>query len=337
MQLPRFIARFSRPLFIKRHSPGRAVLSLGVAAWAVLSLCGRAPGSPGDVYVALANGTISKVAPGGTVTTFATQPPPDFFGTNSLTVDGGGNVYASNWEEPTGTWAGIEKFAPDGSGSTFVWGGVEMGGGLACDKAGNVYNADRGPDPGTDWIAEFAPDGTGSMIATSSGQGLSEPKSLAFDPAGNMWVTNSETVYQNGQFVKVGELLKLSLYGGTWHTVASLSAPDDVYGLACDKAGNVYVADQFGGRILKYDARYYNETVFATGLSYPAGLAFDRDGNLFVANGMGGDIDEFAPNGDEALFATVQGPTWLAIDTSPEPGTLLLLALGATGLLRRKR
>src|SRR5262249_37441611 len=57
--------------------------------------------------------------------------------------------------------------------------------GLVFDNAGNLYVSSDNPSAYS--IQKFAPDGTGSVFATS---GLSEPHALVFDAAGNLYVAN---------------------------------------------------------------------------------------------------------------------------------------------------
>jgi sugar lactone lactonase YvrE len=76
-------------------------------------------------------------------------------------------------------------------------------------------------------------------------------------------------------------------------------------GLAFDSSGNLYVANEFAGTILKYDSSGTG-TVFASGLNFPEGVAFDSSGNLYVATaGVGaGTIEKFNSSGTGSLFAT---------------------------------
>ena len=80
------------------------------------------------------------------------------------------------------------------------------------------------------------------------------------------------------------------------------------------------------------------KSVFATaGLNCPIGLAFDSAGDLYAANNTDGTIEKFTPDGHGTVFATgLALPEYIAIDTTPEPATLSLLAVGALGLLRRR-
>ncbi len=71
--------------------------------------------------------------------------------------------------------------------------------------------------------------------------------------------------------------------GGT-DTVFANTGMNHPTGLAVDSAGNVYVAHQIGGTILKYGPGGGTGTVFATGVDNPEGLAIDSSGKVYVAN-----------------------------------------------------
>src|SRR5215469_2406160 len=72
---------------------------------------------------------------------------------------------------------------------------------------------------------------------------------------------------------------------GVRSTFASgLSAP---YGLAFDRAGNLFAATYGSGNIYKFTTNGV-ESTFASGLAAPLGLAFDSKGNLFEADSGSG-------------------------------------------------
>ncbi|HEX8491139.1 MAG TPA: hypothetical protein VF626_08980, partial [Chthoniobacterales bacterium] len=76
------------------------------------------------------------------------------------------------------------------------------------------------------------------------------------------------------------------------------------HGLAFNSAGNLFVADFQGGRILRFNYPNNQSTVFASNLSGPHGLGFDGAGNLFEADYNSGLIYRFTPNGVRSTFAT---------------------------------
>ncbi len=138
-------------------------------------------------------------------------------------------------------------------------------------------------------------DGAGNLIAADFASGLSFPRSIAFDSAGNLYVLdlNFETVRQ---------------YDGA----GNLIDPDFITNLfisksiTFDSAGNLYVTSAGNNRVEQYDdaGNIINQN-FITGLNFPISIAFDSAGNLYVADalqtvrqydGAGNIIDpDFAP------------------------------------------
>jgi len=134
--------------------------------------------------------------------------------------------------------------------------------------------------------------------------GLSNPKGLAFDGNGHLFVAEAGR----------GNILRFSVPGGVGATFASgLSSP---VGVTFDQVGNLFVAESGSGNVTKF-AQDGTKTTFATGLGSPAGLTFASNGNLFVADFAGGVIYQVTPAGAKTTFATGLGfPSGLAFDSS---------------------
>jgi sugar lactone lactonase YvrE len=137
-------------------------------------------------------------------------------------------------------------------------------------------------------------------------QGLSNPKGLAFDGNGHVFVADASrgTIYRFNA---------LDGSGGT--TFASgLSSP---VGLTFDILGNLLEADSGSGTIFKFVVADGTKTTFASGVGAPAGLAFDGVGNLFVADFAGGLIYKITPDGTKTTFASgLSFPAGLAVDSA---------------------
>jgi uncharacterized protein (TIGR03437 family) len=231
----------------------------------------------GNLFIAdSANFRVRRLAPDGTITTYA------------------GN--------------GDDGFAGDGGAATLAQ--IRMPRGLATDSAGNLYIADawnyrvRKVDR-TGLIYTIA--GTGENgysgdggSATSADLGFVQ--ALAVDDAGNVYVsdvlnavvrviTNDgkiQTVAGNGQGGYGGD--------GGKGTSAQLQYPR---GLALDPFGNLYIADSANQRIRELATSGTITTVVGTGqagfagdtqaassaqLNFPYGLAADPRGNLYTAD-----------------------------------------------------
>ncbi len=195
-------------------------------------------------------------------------------------------------------YGGIYKFAPDGTRRTFAT-GLASSAALACDSRGNLFAADYGG--GT--INKFAPDGARSTFATD----LAGPYSLAFDNAGNLFESN----------VFDGTIYKFAPDGTRSTFATGLNRP---VGLAFDSAGNLFVGEYIFGTIYKF-APDGTRSTFATDLAGPYGLAFDNAGNLFESGLYDGTINKFAPDGTRSTFATgLNSPAFLAIKPAATPG-----------------
>ena len=239
------------------------------------------PNPPPQVLYAggAVTGDITEITSGGVQSTLAQLPVYSagmaFDRAGDLFIgDSDGNVYES-----------IAGGAPIVFAAN-VGGGV---GGLAINSAGNLFVANGigayGNDGNGD-IYEFTPGGVKSIFAS-----LGEAQNLAFDGAGNLFVSQS----YGGNIIKITP-------SGTQSTFASgLNYPE---GLTFDNSGNLYVSVSYSGAILKI-APNGTQTTFATGLSYPGGLAFDNAGNLFEADAGNHAIYEFATDGTRSTFASL--------------------------------
>jgi DNA-binding beta-propeller fold protein YncE len=199
---------------------------------------------------------------------------------------------------------------------------------------------------------------------------LSEPKGLAFDSSGNLFVANfgnstieefnssgHGTVFASSglsnpygiAFDPINGDLFVGNNNGTiekfnpnsnGHGTLFASGLGEAVGLAFDSSGNLYAADYVNCTIDKFSPSGH-ETVFANlcAGNNPLGLAFDSSGNLYVSLAEGA-IEEFNPNGCGSIFATnLCTPWFFATQTTPvpEPSSLALVALGTAAFLGRRR
>jgi len=230
----------------------------------------------GNVYVADAgNNKIRMISTAGMVSTFAgtgiagSSNVADSVSFNSplgVAVDGSGNVYVADYGNNL-----IRKVTQAGSVNTLAGSGAKgahdgldtvasfnLPEALAVDAAGNVYVADNG----NDLIRKITPAGQVSTFAGSGQPGKSDgaggaasfnsPFGIAVDAAGNVYVADSGN-----------NLIRMITPGGVVTTIAgsgSKGAKDGAgraasfntpSGIAVDKSGNIYVADENNNLIRK--------------------------------------------------------------------------------------
>ena len=162
---------------------------------------------------------------------------------------------------------------------------------------GDIYESNQG------MILRFPPSGgTPGTFASN----LSNPKGLAFDGNGHLYVADATR----------GDIYRFSTLDGSqaFTFAAGLSSP---VGLTFDQTGNLFESDAGSGTIFKFSTVDGTRTTFATGVGAPAGLAFDGNGNLFVADFAGGAIYKITPDGTKSTFASgLSFPAGLAIDSA---------------------
>jgi DNA-binding beta-propeller fold protein YncE len=111
-----------------------------------------------------------------------------------------------------------------------------------------------------------------------------QPLGIAFDAAGNLYVTDVSVVPQTVVVLdRQGKLLR------TLGADQGMSFPN---GLAVDKNGYVYVADSNNGRLVVFDSSGAEATRVGRGvgegsLGMPRGVAVSDDGRVYVADATG--------------------------------------------------
>lgn len=217
--------------------------------------------------------------------------------------------------------------------------------GLAFDTVGNLYAANFHSSTSSNQIQKFSP--TGTFLSTFATTGLSGPNNIAFDASGNLFVAN----YGNGK------VEKYFAGGGHISFVTGLVSP---VGVAFDSLGNLYVTNDFHQTVQVYNS---SGTLLRSMSTYgyldPQGIVLDSSDNLLVAeyklnldNSYKGAVEEFSSTGIKQsdfipVFSqpfytpsnTPQLPSAVTIGYPvPEPGSLILLGLGAAfGLVSARR
>lgn len=177
---------------------------------------------------------------------------------------------------------------------------------------GDIYESNQ------DMILKIHP--IGAQTPATFASGLANPKGLAFDGNGRLFVADASS----------NSILLYNVPDGAGATyVEGLSAP---VALTFDSTGNLYVGEAGSGNIIKF-APDGTRTTFAVGLGAPAGLAFPNNGgNLFVSDFSGGKIYQVTPAGTVSQFASnLNFPAGLAFNSA---GFLFVADSGSGSILK---
>lgn len=220
-------------------------------------------------------GTVFKITPHGTVSTFLEGQP----GPADLTFDTDGNLYLSNFNSST-----IEKITPDGEVSTFASGFPIRGPlGLVFDEDSNLYVL----NDLTPTVVKITPDGQKRVIATIPGN-FGYGSGITRDDVGNSYVAS----YSHGRVYKITPMGEVSLF-------ATSTAPG--FGFILYVNGAFYATAIQSNRIYKFTMEGEVSVLVGTGVaghvdgdaasaqfSGPNGLVASPTGDtLYVAEGGG--------------------------------------------------
>ena len=176
--------------------------------------------------------------------------------------------------------------------------------------------------------------GTGTVTVNGSGDNgsalaatFNQPFGIAQDQSGNTYISDYGANYvrkiaPNGTITQYAGLVGYSNHGFSGDTgpatAAQMFGPQ---GLAVDSAGNLYIADEYNGRVRVVNAATGVTSTYAgtgigsytpganalsTKLPGPVALAFDPSGNLYIAMGQNASIVvKVTPFGTTSLYAGV--------------------------------
>ena len=162
----------------------------------------------------------------------------------------------------------------------------------ATDASGNVYVTEfngcevRKFDAAGNFLSKWG------SCGTAAGQ-LSLPHGIAVSPSGFVYVVESGN-HRVQKFDSVGNHVTMWGSPGTGDgqfADEAINDENDVFGVATDHAGNVYVADTKNDRVQKFDGNGNFILKFGSAgsgngqFSSPAGIATDMAGNVYVSDG----------------------------------------------------
>jgi DNA-binding beta-propeller fold protein YncE len=264
----------------------------------------------------MGNNCIRKITPGGTVATFAGNglagivdgqgAAARFNLPRGLTIDAAGNLYVAD-----GGSNALRKITPGGMVTTIasrtgVFGSILLSDlynpeGIAVAANGTIYFTDI--DQNIRYLTEFGTAGVlagaidpGFVDGTRSAARFRQPKGLAIDAAGNVYVAD----VGNHSIRKITPFGSVSTLAGSGQpgmndgggAAAQFSFPQMI---ALDAGGNIYVTDLGNYRIRKVTPTGNTTTLAGSGVvgslngpllqaqfDFPLGIAVNAAGDIYI-------------------------------------------------------
>jgi gliding motility-associated-like protein len=250
----------------------------------------------GNIYVAdSGNQLIRSITPTGAVSTLAGsgstgdrdgKQSASFDFPNDLVADNPGNLYVSNYASQE-----MRRIGPDGivhtvAGNPLI--GFKDGtgptaqfynpGGITIDASGNIIICDVGNDA----IRKMTPDSVVTTIAGTGSKGYADgqgtnaafnyPANITIDQLGNMYVSDSFNylVRKISPSGNVGTLAGIQGSPGFTNGNRHTATFGQIFGVAADQTGDLYIADGGNSAIRKILLTGYD-----IDKTLPAGLVFD--------------------------------------------------------------
>jgi len=238
-----------------------------------------------------------------------------------VTFDAGGNLWVTNFQNNT-----LEEFTNAALASANPAPAVVISGpalqqpvNLAFDAAGSLWVANFGLNSAnTGSLLKYTPDQLGTSgspapavsLVSAALQGVS---SLAFDAAGNLWVSNF-----NSSTLQQFTLSQLGTSGSPVAATTITSSNTQPTAIAFDPQGNLWSTNNGSRTVTAYSPAQLAHggspspaiTLSPSGLTSLGGLAFDALGNLWVGDFLGNKVLEFAK---DAITASNTNPPALTL------------------------
>ena len=176
--------------------------------------------------------------------------------------------------------------------------------GIAVDGVGNIYVSDEfaSDNGGLGRVVVLSPTGTllhvypNASDSDANNYHFDDVFGVAVDSAGNIYVVDSNPLLDSGRVVVLSSTgVLLGAYPNASDSATSNYRFLEIYGVAVDSAGNIYVADAWfvngvSGRVVVLSSTgvllqaFPNASNHATNyqLEWPQAVAVDKSGNIYV-------------------------------------------------------
>ena len=168
---------------------------------------------------------------------------------------------------------------------------------IAIDAHGNLF-LPAGPDFSAVALYEIpVSNRNGNPILL--GGTFDQPKSLAIDSSGNIFITETGSNYDIKEVAAAGGYKTVTI------AITGLATPS---GLAIDPNGNIFVASDFGSiQEFAASSNYRNSITLPVSFSSILNLAADEKGNVYATDAIGQSIHEIFASSDYKTEITFKG------------------------------
>ena len=225
-------------------------------------------------------------------------------------------------------------------------GGEQVPEGIAIDKAGTLFVGAVGQNA----IMKYSSDGTYlGMISGSGDYTMEWPMHLAFDSAGNLYVSDHIDIDQGSSgtihyYNNDDRVLKITP-SGTFSEVPVVGGYFRIAGLTVDSADRLYVSlnpDTYSmdDQIQVFSPSGAYQTTFYTAKEGSGQLATGKDGRIYLLDQYNDQFTAFTQSGERAANWKVKGVTSSAVfmpeglAVGPDGNIFVVDSLGDNGVLK---